>query len=167
MKRIIMAMLMVCVSAFSMEWEVGKGIQDTYKKIDGDTVWIQTATETFKARLIAIDTFETKVNHRAFIQLETLKMLHKDSQTITKVLAFGHKAKEYTASKVINKEFKFERFGKDKYGRTLVWIEGVNYQLVRIGLAIYYPNNLIQKEYKAFLLEASREANLEKRGIYE
>jgi len=166
MRKIVM-MLIVCINLSAVEWELGKGIQDSYKKIDGDTVWIQTSKETFKARLVAIDTFETKINHRAFIQLDTLKMLHKDNQTIKKVLAFGYRAKDYTTSKVINKEFRFKRFGKDRYDRTLVWIEGVNYQLVRMGLAVYYPNNLIPKESKAFLLEASREANLGKRGIYE
>jgi len=163
MKKIILIMLIVA-SLFANDWQEAK----VKYVIDGDTLVFQKgSSKPFKVRLIALDTFETKVNHRTFKQLETLKWLHpKSSNTVKKVLYFGYKARDYVESKYLHKTVKYHSYGYDRYDRELVWIEVLNFSLVRNGLAIYYPNNQISKERKTYLLEISKDANLNKRGIY-
>jgi len=135
--------------------------------VDGDTLYLKRNTKVFKVRLIAIDTFETKVNHRAFIQLRTLKNINRRNRAnIKQVLKYGYIAKDWVTKKVLYKEVEYLSFGKDKYNRTLVWISGINYSLVRMGLAEYYPNNKLNNIFKKALLEASKNANFEKRGFY-
>ena len=169
MRKIILMMALVA-SLFAWENATITHVSD------GDTVWLKVgADKPFKARLIAIDTFETKMNHRVFKQLETLKMIHpnnpqhkdKYSHTVKKVLSLGHKASDYVKSGYLYKKVKFHSYGKDRYGRELVWIDVLNFSLIRQGLAVYYPNNQISKERKKYILNLSREANLEKRGIYK
>ena len=163
MKRILF--LMIISFSFAFAWDIAKVVSVT----DGDTLWLKKDNQkAFKVRLIAVDTFETKVNHRAFIQLETIKNINRHNKgNIKQVLKYGYKAKEWVEKRFLSKEVKYITFGKDRYGRVLVWIVGLNYGLVRRGLAIYYPNNLLSKKIKSFLLKASRDANLEKRGFYE
>ena len=162
MKKIILGLVM-SLSLLSA-WEYGNVV----RVIDGDTVIIKDKNSVeFKARLIGVDTFETKINDRAYYQLQTLKMLHyKENKTIKDVLKLGNDATLYSNKKLFQK-VEFYRYGKDKYDRELVYVSGLNYMLVRLGLALYYPNNQMHKVRKDFLLEASKEANLEKRGIYE
>ena len=75
MKKIILIILMVA-SLFANEWQEAK----VKYVIDGDTLMLQKGTsKPFKVRLIALDTFETKMNHRVFKQLETLKMIHPNN----------------------------------------------------------------------------------------
>jgi endonuclease YncB( thermonuclease family) len=164
MKKIFFILVFMVSVVFANEWEIAK-----VKYVsDGDTLWLQKGNEKpFKVRLVGIDTFETKVNHRVFMQLETLKKLHyKSKNTVKKVLYFGFKAKDYVTKRYLHKTVKYHSYGKDKYGRELVWIDTLNFSLVRQGLAVYYPNNLIDKGRKAYLLELSKDANLHKRGIY-
>lgn len=168
-----MLMVLLLVSGlFANNWDEAKVV---YVE-DGDTLFLQEkGGKKFKARLIAIDTFETKFNHRVFKQLETLKNIHpnnpkhkdKYSHTVKKVISLGFKAKDFVSKRYLGKTVKYHSYGKDKYDRELVWIQVLNYQLVRQGWAVYYPNNKIHKQRKAYLLELSREANLEKRGIYK
>jgi micrococcal nuclease len=165
MKKIIFLMMVMVASLFANEWQEAK----VKYVIDGDTLMLQKgSSKPFKVRLVGIDTFETKVNHRTFKQLETLKMLHyKSKNNVAKVLHFGFKAKSYVADRYLGRIVKFHNYGKDRYKRDLVWIDTLNFSLVRQGLAVYFPNNLIDKERKAYLLKLSKDANLNKRGIYE
>jgi len=201
MKKIMLLVLLV-IGAFALDWNkadstIGSAIKESVKQtdkqlltdwkeatvvlpswaeMDGDTLWLQRkGGKPFRVRLIAIDTFETKFNHRVFKQLETLKNVHpnnpqhkdKYEHTVKKVLSLGHKAKDFVSKRYLGKTVKYYSYGKDKYDRELVWIEVLTFSLVRNGWAVYYPNNKISKERKAYLLELSREANLEKRGIYK
>ncbi len=167
MKKILM-LLLLAGSLFA--WESAK----VKYVIDGDTLILDKNGTSFKARLIGIDTFESEFNHRVFEQLEILKNIHhntpqykdKYEHTVKKVLFLGHKARDFVSSRYLGKTVKYHAYKKDKYGRELVWVEVLNFSLVRNGWAIYYPNNLIDKERKAYLLELSKEANLNKRGIY-
>lgn len=168
MKKIMLVLALVA-SLFAWDEAVVKTV------LDGDTLMLQKDDrEPFKVRLIAIDTFETKVNERAALQLQTLKDIHPNNpqhrdrylHSFNKVMELGDKAKDYVQNKYLGKKVKYYSYGLDKYGRELVWIEVLNLSLVRQGLALYYPNNQIDKERKAHILELSREANLEKRGIY-
>jgi len=171
MKKIILMMLIVA-SLFANEWQEAK----VKYVIDGDTLMLQKgSSKPFKVRIIAVDTFETKMNHRVFKQLETLKMIHpnnpqhkdKYSHTIKKVLSLGFKAKDFISNRYLGKKVKYHAYGKDRYGRELVWIDGLNFALVRNGWAVYFPNNQISKDRKKYLLELSKDANLHKRGIYK
>jgi len=174
MKKIL---LMLALVVSLVAWDEAKVVKPSWADMDGDTIWLQKKPnqKPFKVRLIAIDTFETKMNHRVFKQLETLKMIHpnnpnykdKYSHTVGKVLSLGHKAKDFVSSRYLGKTIKYHSYGKDKYGRELVWIDVLTFSLVRNGWAVYYPNNQISKERKAYLLELSKDANLHKRGIYK
>jgi len=144
--------------------------------IDADTLMLQKGKEKpFKVRLIAIDAFETKFNHRVFGQLKILKNVHQNnprhkdkySHTVKKVIALGLQAKNFVSKRYLGKEVKFYSYGKDQYGRELVWVQGLTYSLVRHGFAVYYPNNQIHKLRKEHLLELSRDSNQNHRGIYK
>jgi endonuclease YncB( thermonuclease family) len=171
MKKILMLLILVS-GLFANNWDEAKVTHVS----DGDTLWLKSGNkESFKVRLIALDTFETKFNHRVFKQLEILKNIHpnnpnhkdKYEHTVKKVIALGFKAKDFVSKRYLGKMVKYHVYGKDKYNRKLVWIQGLNFALVRHGWATYYPNNQISKERKAYLLELSRDANLNKRGIYK
>jgi len=164
MKKIILMMLIVA-SLFANEWQEAK----VKYVIDGDTLMLQKgSSKPFKVRLIALDTFENKFNHRVFGQLETLKNVHPMNKhnTVKKVISFGYKAQKYVSDRYLGKTVKYHVYGRDKYKRLLVWIEVLNFSLVRQGWAVYYPNNQISKERKAYLLKLSRDANVNHRGIY-
>jgi len=172
MKKTILLLIVMIVSASA--WDTAKVIYPPYEgtEYDGDTLWLKKGnSKPFKARLIGLDTFETKVNHRAFIQLRMMKDIHRKhlsnvKPTIKLVLHYGYKAKEFVSSHVLGKKVEYHSYGKDKYGRELIYIKNLNYLLIRNGLAVQYPNNKIHQKRKDFLLEASRKANLERRGIY-
>lgn len=162
MRKIVLMMMFAVVSL--MAWDNGKVVT----VIDGDTVMLKKESgEVVKCRLIGLDTFETKVNHRAFKQLETLKLIHpKKKHSIKEVLCLGWKAHEFTKKRVLNKKVEYHFYKKDQYGRDLIYIKSLNYLLIRYGLAVQYPTNLLHPKRKAFLFGASKEANLEKRGFY-
>ena len=149
---------------YANEWESAK----VKYVIDGDTLMLQKGNKKpFKVRLIALDTFENKFNHRVFQQLEILKNIKSKNATVKKVIALGFKAKDFVFNRYAGKTVKYYVYGTDKYNRKLVWVQGLNFALVRYGWATYYPNNQISKERKKYLLELSRDANLNHRGIYK
>ena len=158
-------LLFLAVTVSLMAWQTGKVVA----VIDGDTVLIKKSREkVVKCRLIGLDTFETKVNHRTFKQLNTLKDIHpRKTHSVKEVLFWGYKAKEFVKSRILHKEVQYYSYGFDQYDRELIYIKNINYLLIRYGLALQYPTNLMHVERKKFLLEASREANKEKRGFYE
>ena len=164
MKKIVL-MMMIVASLFANEWQEAK----VKYVIDGDTLMLQKgSSKPFKVRLIALDTFENKFNHRVFGQLEILKNVHPMSKhnTVKKVIALGWDAQKYVSDRYLGKTVKYHAYGRDKYKRLLVWVEVLNFSLVRQGWAVYYPNNQISKERKAYLLKLSRDANVNHRGIY-
>ena len=136
--------------------------------IDGDTIMLKKRNgKVVKCRLIGLDTFETKVNHRAFKQLESLKLIHpRKKHSIKEVLFWGYKAKEFVEKKILYKDVYYTFYKLDQYGRELIYISTINYLLIRYGLALQYPTNLLGSRLKRHLLKASKEANLEKRGLH-
>ncbi len=199
MKKLLLLIMLVSGVFGSVNWEkfeliINKAVEEAsmatdrelfgdgwqnakiVRVVDGDTLILkQDNKKRFKVRLIALDTFETKFNHRVFKQMEILKNIHpngpkhKDKYiyTVKKVLSLGFKAKEFVSKRYKNKIIRFHSYGVDKYGRTLVWIDGLNFALVRMGWATYYPNNQISKQRKAYLLDLSRDANINHRGIFK
>ena len=167
MKKLIFLLFLSFSTIYASSlWREAKVI----RVIDGDTLILKEQNKKpFKARLIGIDTFETKVNHRVFMQLDLLKTLHRKNKknTVKRVLYYGYRAKDYVTNRYLNRVVKYRKFGIDRYGRTLVWVQVLNYALIRRGLAVWYPNNKLENIVKVYALELSREANLEKRGIYE
>ena len=163
MKKILTIMLIATISIMA-SWDIGKVVT----VIDGDTIMLKKQSgEVIKCRLVGLDTFETKVNHRTFKQLETLKLIHPfKKHSIKEVLFWGYQAKTFVADRILNKEINYHAYKLDQYGRLLIYIKNLNYALIRTGLAVQYPTNLLHPKRKAFLLQASREANLEKRGFY-
>ncbi len=134
------------------------------KVIDGDTLILKdvNSSKSFKARLIGVDTFETRYNHKVFSQLKLIKI-----NKFSEVFKLGKSAKEYTESKVRDQTIRYFVFGTDKYGRKLVWISGLNYLLVVNGYATVFKDIRLPSIYMNALVEAEHEAKKEKRGIYE
>ena len=108
------------------------------------------------------------MNHRVFLQLATLKDIHpRDKHSVKEVIRIGHETARWVTKRVLGKKVQYHNYGLDQYGRTLTYVKNLNYILIRNGMAIVYPTNLLSKERKKLLLDASRDANLNKRGIYE
>jgi len=131
--------------------------------VDGDTVKMKelNSSKAFTARLIGLDTFETKFNHRVFLQFKVI-----NSTKFKKVIKLGNVAKQYTFKKVFNKEVKYLDYGADQYGRHLVWISGLNYLLVANGHATVFEDERLDKIFTKALKDANREAKKQHRGIY-
>jgi len=165
MKKLLLGLMMSLTLLSANIWQDGYVV----KVEDGDTIHIRDKDfNVFKSRLIGIDTYETKENDRAYLQLKQLQDLHyKSNKSIHDVYILGFEAKGYTLKKALFKNVEYKEYGLDKYGRKLVYVSGLNYMLIRLGLAVYYPNNKLPQRLKSFLLEASKEANLEQRGIYQ
>ena len=172
MKKLLLVLVLIGGMLYANDWDTAK----VKYVLDGDTLMLQKGnSKPFKVRLIALDTFETKFNHRVFIQLDVLKNIHpnnpnykhKYNHTVKKVISLGHKATKYVKDRYLGKTVKYYSYGVDKYDRQLVWIQVLNYSLIRQGWATYYPNNQIHKDRKACMLKLSREANQEHRGIYK
>ena len=84
MKRLMI--LIIALSVVLMAWDKAVVTSVT----DGDTLWLEKkdSIKSVKVRLIGVDTFETKINHRTFKQLALLKELHpKKSHDIREVLS--------------------------------------------------------------------------------
>lgn len=163
MKKIMI--LMIALNVVLMAWDKAVVTSVT----DGDTLWIEkeNSIKSVKVRLIGVDTFETKINHRTFKQLALLKELYpKDSHDIREVLSIGHKTKEYVIKDVLKKEIEYNSYGFDKYGRELIYIKNLTYHLVRLGYSKVFMGYKMHKSRRDFLLEANRLAKEEGVGIY-
>ena len=164
MKRLMI--LIIALSVVLMAWDKAVVTSVT----DGDTLWLEKkdSIKSVKVRLIGVDTFETKINHRTFKQLALLKELHpKKSHDIREVLSIGHKAKEYVIKEVLKKEIEYNSYGFDQYGRELIYIKNLTYHLLRLGYSKVFMGYKMHKSRRDFLLEANRLAKEEGVGIYE
>jgi len=161
MKKIL---LILALTLSLNAWENGKIVT----VIDGDTMMLKKQNgKVVKVRLVGLDTFETKMNHRVFKQLETLKNIHpREKHTVSDVLRLGWDAHRFVKKRVLGKKVQYHSYKLDIYDRELVYLKDINFLLIRNGLAVQYPNNLLHPKRKAFLLEASKQAHLERRGIY-
>ena len=159
-----LSLLLAATLSLAAAWEQGKVVT----VIDGDTVMMRRPYgAVVKCRLIGLDTFETKVNHRAFIQLATLKRLHpRRKHSIKEVMHWGYEAKKFAVAHVLGKTVQYHSYGTDQYNRELIYIKDLNYLLIRNGLAVEYPTNLLSPKRRTFLLGASKEANREHRGFF-
>ncbi|MFH1578212.1 MAG: thermonuclease family protein [Candidatus Omnitrophota bacterium] len=131
--------------------------------VDGDTLVLEGGQ---RVRLIGIDTPETHVNDRLYLQAQRSK---KDIQTI---IALGKEAYKFTRNLVEGKrvriEFDLEKY--DKYGRLLCYVyleDGtfVNDQIIRQGHAslLTIPPNV---KYVDLFRTAYEEARENNRGLW-
>lgn len=113
--------------------------------VDGDTIVLGQGEDSFKVRLIGVDTPES---------------VHPNKEKNTE---FGKIASDYTKEKLLDKEVTLELDvqEKDKYGRTLayVYIDGVmfNKMLLQSGMAqiaTYPPNVKYVDEFKGLEKQA-------------
>lgn len=128
-------------------------VYEVTRVVDGDTIVVTKGDETFKVRLIGVDTPES---------------VHPNKEKNTE---FGKIASNYTKEKLLNKEVKLELDvqEKDKYGRALayVYIDGVmfNKMLLESGMAqiaTYPPNVKYVEEFK----EIEQRARNNKVGLW-
>lgn len=113
--------------------------------VDGDTIVLSQGEDSFKVRLIGVDTPES---------------VHPNKEKNTE---FGKIANNYTKEKLLNKEVALELDVQetDKYGRILayVYIDGVmfNKMLLQSGMAkiaTYPPNVKYVEEFKVLEKQA-------------
>jgi len=153
---LILAILVLPIILLGNEWQSG-----TIKRVvDGDTMVLTINGIKKKVRLVGVDTLESYKNKKLYKQA---KQFHTKPETI---LAYGKSAKGYAMRTLNYKKVQFATFGKDYYGRTLVWIKGFNYGLVYRGYATFYRNSPLSNEWKKKLLDAEFQAKDNKRGIW-
>lgn len=127
------------------------------KIVDGDTIKVEFQNKLESVRLIGIDTPESRINKRAYLQT---REYNKDAETIVNL---GIKAKKYTNSLVesgnkVRLEFDVQQ--RDKYRRLLayVWLKNgkmLNEEIIKNGYAqpltippnVKYQNRFL-KSYK-------------------
>ena len=136
----IVAFTLCLPGANSYAWE-GKVV----KVIDGDSLKVQKNGELVEVRLYGIDTPEYKQ-------------------------AFSNKAKQFTKRMAYGKLVRIEKKDIDRYGRVvgLVMIREklLNSELVREGLAWYYPRYCLSQPVCNELQEFERLARKERRGLW-
>jgi micrococcal nuclease len=106
--------------------------------VDGDTIKVRFDSKITTVRLIGIDSFETRLNDKAYRQA------YQNDITVEEVLKRGEMAKEYLKDRLKNqKEFYFEYDEDflDRYGRVLgyLWLnedEMLNLEMVCKGYAM-------------------------------
>jgi len=80
--------------------------------------------------------------------------------------AFGTRAKQFTAMLVFGKTVTIRRVDRDRYGRTIAWVEvngrSLNKELLKAGLAWHYKRYSNDSE----LAELETEARLRRQGLW-
>lgn len=129
-----------CVSSQRTRIPAGPGFMAKVVGVsDGDTITVLQGRRSTKVRLYGIDSPES---HQAF----------------------GAKAKEFTSSRVFDRDVRVEPRDRDRYGRTvaLVWPgpTSLNEELVKAGLAWAY------RQYSEDYVGQEAEARKAHRGLW-
>ena len=150
--------LMMFLSLSLMAWDEAKVV----RIVDGDTVVLKHCCDTFKARIIGIDTPESSYNKKLYKQANQCGLKPNE------ILRLGKMAKGYTqrhlkkGSKIL-----FLEAGVDFYGRHLVWIKGFNFQIIKDGIAQVYKHAQIDYKTKKTLFAIEKRAKEDKKGIWK
>ncbi len=138
--------------------------------IEGDTIQALYGGVEKRIRLIGIDTPESRVNRKA----KKDKYANMSEYDVKTIIEMGKKAKAYVNGLVkrgdmITIEFDVQEM--DKYGRLLCYVylsngKMLNEEIVKAGYAnvMNIPPNV---KYKDRLLKAYKEAEEDKRGLWE
>ncbi len=107
---------------------------------DGDSITVEHNGEKIRIRLYGIDCPELKGE------------------------PFGRKAKKYTRDMVLGKLVKIEPVDRDRYGRTVAWVEvdgrNLNHELLKTGLAWWYWKYAPNDSTLQTLEESARRQNV-------
>ena len=129
--------------------------------VDGDTALIKSG-KIIRGRLIGIDAPESSLSAKALYQ----SIQHKTS--VKKIIEAGELSKSYLKQKLlIGKTIDFLKYGNDIYGRELIWIKILNYQMVQNGYAFAYLKADLPSEIRREIKKAERYAMENKKGIWE
>lgn len=145
-----------------MNWRRAKVV----RIIDADTLILKKKHKFRKVRLIGIDALETSDNHRSSMQLEFIKNNIDENFTLDNLISVASEAKRYVTGQVFGKEINYRNYGTDKYGRELVYIQQLNYSLVRRGFAFVFMGKELHHLIKVSLLLAQEDAKKHKDGIW-
>lgn len=135
--------------------------------IDGDTIVVNINGTEEKVRLIGVDTPESRLNSRAYLQE---KKLGKDAEVIVEL---GKKAKEFSSSILQTTQKVFLEFDvqqRDKYGRLLAYVylpdgKMLNKEIIcnGYGMPLTIPPNIkYEKEFRDCFYKAREE----KKGLW-
>lgn len=135
--------------------------------VDGDTIVVNINGTEEKVRLIGIDTPESRLNSRAYLQE---KELGKDAEVVVEL---GKKAKDFTTSVLDGAQKVFLEFDvqqRDKYGRLLAYVylpDGrmLNKEIICNGYGMPLtipPNTKYEKEF----IDCFQKARQEKKGLW-
>lgn len=138
---LLISLILLLVSAGGVHaWE---GV--VVRVIDGDSMQIRRDGKIYEIRLYGIDTPEYKQ-------------------------PYSNKAKQFTRRLAYNKTVSVEKKDIDRYGRivALVFSRGklVNRELVRAGLAWFYPKYCLEQPLCGELESLERQARRERRGLW-
>jgi len=132
--------------------------------VDGDTIVVNLNGMQEKVRLIGVDTPESKVNKRAYIQER------ETGKNVQEIVELGKMAKEFTASKLKKGQkvyLEFDVSQRDKYGRLLayVWLDDktmLNKEIICNGYAypLTVPPNVKYEEEFRECFRLAREKGL-------
>ena len=115
------------------------------KVIDGDSLKVRQKGKIYEMRLYGIDTPEYRQ-------------------------AFSNKAKQFTKRLVSGQRVSIEKKDVDRYGRIVALVVSrgklVNRELVREGLAWYYPKYCRDQPLCGELQKLERQARKERRGLW-
>jgi len=155
MKKLL---LFLTLGGYLMAWDIGT----VNRIIDGDTIEISFKGNTFKARLIGIETPESYKSKKSRKQSKECKLTERE------LLHLGKLSKIYTTYTLpVGSKISFLSVGIDYYGRALVWVKDFNFQIVRDGYAQVYAHADINYKTKRVLYAIEKRAKAKQKGIWE
>lgn len=156
MKKIFFILLLLIFTFGTLEVKAQEKLYKVVKIVDGDTIYIDFNNNSKpdkqeRVRLNGIDTFETKLNSKAYYQMRDYKL------TKNEVLAMGYLAKNFATDELLNKNVKViysaeTKFDKHKRPLVSVYYDNKNYEkeILKQGLAVIYNKSNLSKELKPY-----------------
>jgi len=166
--KLIITMIFSLSPLVSLAKNVPNSSVIVQRVVDGDTIKVIYQSKLESVRLIGIDTPESRINKRAYLQTQEY---NKDAETIVNL---GIKAKEYTNSLVKagdNVRLEFDVQQRDKYQRLLayVWLKNgkmLNEEIIKNGYAmpLTIPPDI---KYEKRFLQAYKYAREHNLGLWK
>lgn len=167
-KSCLAAILVLVLAAFTPAVWADPVPGTVTRVVDGDTIDVRIAGDTFRVRLIGIDTPESYPNHRVAIQSSELGI--SDDAVIAMGKAASAHIRKILKSAGNNVLVETDVEETDRYGRLLAYVwtpdgEMVNLAMVRDGYAtpLTIPPNV---RYSEQFVEAFRNAREEGAGLW-
>lgn len=155
-----MKILYIVVLCYTLLWSSDSG--KLIRVVDGDTIKLITTKDAIRSyRLAGIDTPESYYNKKAKADIKSCNILDY------KYLHLGLIAKEYLQDHhLVNDKFTYDTHGYGRYGRPIIYIEGVNDVIIKLGLGVVKDYGNLSKDRLNYLYDLETKAMQEKIGIW-